>query len=197
MAIINFNCLAIVPGPRQTRRQRHPRPRAIRGRRLPNRSAPRRPSTSFGSQPSGARPPLRCNGMPFPDWGQPMVESHFKECCICMESGRCHPVQCRQCLQTPACCDCLQRNYQSPDCNCCPLCRYAGDVAATTASTTTTTTTTTSTSASSGNSFFQGHALYKDDSDVYITDLESSSEEEIDLPPPPYRPQPDSPSPSR
>lgn len=37
-----------------------------------------------------------------------------------------HPVQCRQCLQAPACCDCLLRNYVSPYCDGCPLCRFEG-----------------------------------------------------------------------
>ena len=164
--------------------------------------------------------PPTCHNVPFPVWGQAAQGDPLQDFVLCFQSTKHHPVECRQCHQRPGCCHCLWRYHRSPYNSGCLLCRYSGPIIppmdtsmlptgtsmlgsllATTV-TTIVTVTATGTRATVRASYnpsavevIRDYDYHTSDSDMIITNLGSSSEEEIELPSPPYQPHPEADSP--
>ena len=64
----------------------------------------------------------------FPCGGKAPKGNPIQDCALCLQPGKHHPVECRQCRQRPGCCHCLWRHHRSPYNNRCPMCRYSGHI---------------------------------------------------------------------
>ena len=62
-----------------------------------------------------------------PPWGTPVDEAIFRDCVVCLDSGRHLHIQCLRCRQMPGCCQCLPGLTQTTDGPLkCPTSRFTG-----------------------------------------------------------------------